>query len=68
MHDPGAPCRFCRHELDVHNSVVGCRHCMCVASPREARPRTGAELDYRVLTSTETLHMYRPGRRRLKED
>lgn len=43
--EAGFACRFCRHDIRMHNRMVGCQHCRCAGTPGEGLPRTGAELD-----------------------
>jgi len=60
-------CRFCRHDVEEHNVIVGCPYCTCAGTPGECRPRSDAQLDYPVISPTQMYGRYAPYRQREPE-
>lgn len=53
---PQDACRLCRHPVRIHNRIIGCQTCTCMATQGEASPRTDAELAIEPIRSNQ----YRP--------
>lgn len=38
-------CRFCWHDIDTHNTIVGCPYCRCAGTRGEGFPNSDKELN-----------------------